>query len=291
MQNDQQAQLNERNAQLDQATRLSLAIFGLLGASSLILFCSFGYFMNRYLTELRLAHESTRDHKNRLEEFYAILAHELRSPITSIKGALSLMAGGMAGELTDMTRELVQLSTDEINRMLRLINELLDLKKIEEGQFELKLTTVDAQDLVAKSFNGMHWMAQEAQIRLIEQLPGKVMVRCDEDRIIQVLTNLISNAIKFSRPDSDVSVIVESGASSVKFIVKDQGQGIPEDRQHKVFQKFQQLGIAAQNDYKGTGLGLAISKSIVEVHGGTIGFDSKPGIGSTFWLTLPLASS
>jgi signal transduction histidine kinase len=282
----EQMQLQEQNDRLDATTQKCLAAFAILAICAVSLFSAFGIFMQRYLAGLRTAHQELTDHKNRLEEFYAILAHELRTPITSIRGSLGLMANNLAGPLSEEAQLLVKISNDESDRMLRLINELLDLKKIEEGKFELNLTTVAPEVLVSKTVDGLSGMAQDAHIKLVGEVHSTKPISCDEDRIVQVLTNLISNAIKFSGPETNVAVIVEDNDTQVRFSVRDEGPGIPADKQHKLFQKFQELGTPSK--HRGTGLGLAISKSIVEVHGGHIGFESKVGVGSIFWLDLPI---
>lgn len=279
--------LQTRNALLDRNTENCFRIFLLLGICAIGLFCAFGYFMRRYVSELMTAHEALTDHKNRLEEFYAVLAHELRTPITSIKGSLSLMSGGLAGELTEEAGELVSLAQGETERMLRLINELLDLKKIEEGKFDLNLSLTQPDQLVSKTVNGIQGMAREAGIKIVEQVKTNPPIRCDEDRIVQVLTNFISNALKFSPRDTVVEVSVDASSDQIKFSIRDQGPGIPVNQQDKLFKKFQQLD-GSHSTHKGTGLGLAISKSIAEIHGGSVGFITEVGQGSTFWLSLPL---
>lgn len=249
--------------------------------------------VTRNLTEQRRntekiteAYTLVTQQKDRLEEFYAILAHELRSPLTSIGGALGLIAGGLAGPVAEESEELIAISRAETERMLRLINELLDLKKIEEGKFDLLLADVRPGQVVSKALKGLQGMAHAAEVELIEHVNENMLVRCDEDKIVQILTNLISNAIKFSPPNSFVEVSVDTCPPEIRFSVKDQGPGIPENRQDKLFEKFYQVQVN-QGVFKGTGLGLAIARSIAELHGGTIGFDSHPDSGTTFWLSLP----
>ena len=226
-----------------------------------------------------------KETEQRLREFYAILSHELRSPLTSIRGSLSLIQGGRVGEVPHRLAELVSIAQSEVDRLLRLINDLLDLKKVEAGQLSLNLQMVQPQTIVSNALNALHGMAAEAYVNPIQHVNTSLPIRCDEDRITQVLTNLISNAIKFSPPNSNVDIFVEQEGQKVRFSVKDSGPGIPADQRHKLFQKFQQIeGI--RSGYKGTGLGLAIARSLIEGHGGTIGFDSEEDVGSTFWFCV-----
>jgi signal transduction histidine kinase len=222
----------------------------------------------------------------RLSEFYALLSHELRTPLTSIRGSMDLIQNGVVGELPVRAKALVTIAQDESARMLRLINELLDLTKIEAGQMSFKFASILAQTLVEKTINGVGGLSREAGVTVLARVTTEAIVYCDEDRIVQVLTNFLSNAIKFSPRDSEVHVDVVDDGGFVKFSVVDTGPGITKEQMAKLFMKFQQL-TSTKSEYKGTGLGLAITKSIVEQHGGETGVDSEVGKGSTFWFTLP----
>ncbi len=282
--------LQAQTALLDSRTKQFVVTFIWLAIGAIAVFCGFAFFISLYLTELNIAHELVSNQKNRLEEFYAILAHELRSPLTSIRGSLGLVAGGICGAMPDQAKELITISQSETERMLRLINELLDIKKIEEGKFDLVLALVLPSQVISKTLEGLQGMAHMAEIKLVKQIKADTPVSCDEDKIVQVLTNLISNAIKFSTPNTSVEVSVDAGLAEIRFSVRDHGPGIPEDQRDKLFQKFHQIE-GTRSAHKGTGLGLAISKSITELHGGNIGFDSQPGIGTTFWFCLPAVDS
>ncbi|MBY0550809.1 MAG: PAS domain S-box protein [Candidatus Obscuribacterales bacterium] len=223
----------------------------------------------------------------RVSEFYSTVSHELRTPLTSIRGSLGLIEGGLAGQISEKGLKLVKIARTESDRLIRLINDILDIRKIEAGMFDLKMTTVDMETLVTRTIEGIKGMAVDAGVNLRARIDTTGPSECDEDRVIQVLTNLVSNAIKFSSKGSDVVIKLEPGQSNTfKFSVIDNGIGIPKDQMHKLFGKFQQLDQTDSRKKGGTGLGLAITKAIVERHGGTIGVESTPGEGTCFWFEL-----
>ncbi|CAN5719206.1 hypothetical protein BH10CYA1_BH10CYA1_57840 [soil metagenome] len=233
----------------------------------------------------------TKEAERRVSEFYSTVSHELRTPLTSIRGSLGLMEGGLTGVIPEKTLKMVKIARSECDRLIRLINDILDLQKIEAGMIELKRSDVETDQLVERTVEGLKGMAQTLNINLIADKRTSGVVNCDQDRIIQVLTNLVSNAIKFSPADADVVISVEQGAdNSLKFCVRDNGPGIPPAQAHKLFARFQQLDQSDSRQKGGTGLGLAITKAIVEEHNGQIGVDSELGKGATFWFSLPSVS-
>ncbi|NOK16646.1 ATP-binding protein [Corallococcus carmarthensis] len=220
-------------------------------------------------------------------EFVSTVSHELRTPLTSIRGSLGLLENGIVGELPSQALDMVRIARTNTERLIRLINDILDLEKMESGMLELKLQPQTAQDLVEATLAGVQGMAETAHVTLRSDVEGAPQVKGDRDRLIQVLTNLVSNAIKFSPQGSSVVVAAGfTGDGRVRFSVTDQGSGIPEEKLPRLFGRFQQLDASDTRSKGGTGLGLAISQAIVEQHGGRIEVNSPPGQGATFHFTL-----
>ncbi|WP_224242337.1 ATP-binding protein [Hyalangium gracile] len=220
-------------------------------------------------------------------EFVSTVSHELRTPLTSIRGSLGLMEGGVLGELPEPVQEMVRIARTNTERLIRLINDILDLEKIESGKLELRLQSVEVEELVEATFSGLQGMADAAKVKLSSSVHGAGQVRADRDRLIQVLTNLVSNAIKFSPAHSVVEIQAARDMQGlVRIAVKDQGPGIPPDKHAKLFGKFQQLDSSDTRSKGGTGLGLAISQAIIEQHGGHIEVHSEAGQGATFTFSL-----
>ena len=217
-------------------------------------------------------------------EFIAVASHELRTPMTSIKGSVDLILSGLAGPISADTEELLEISKKSCDRLIRMINEILDISKIEAGQIKLDLVRADLTESVERSIRGVKPLADSTNVslRLVrpERLPH---VEVDRDRIEQVVTNLLSNAIKFSPSDGEVRVELASENGWVTCAVVDQGAGISEEDLPKVFGKFQQVGGHRKG---GTGLGLAITQAFVSQHRGKIWAESRVGEGSRFIFAL-----
>lgn len=229
-----------------------------------------------------------KEAEKRVSEFYSTVSHELRSPLTSIRGSLGLIESGLVGEVSEEASTFVTIARIESDRLIRLINSILDLRKIEAGKMELKYQKTKVADLLQSTVASLAGMAHEAHVTLLTAPSCDDEIQLDRDRIIQVLTNLVSNSIKFSKEHSTVVVKAERQSECIYFSVADEGAGIAARDLSKLFGKFQQLDSTDSRSQGGTGLGLAISKALVEQHGGEIGVESEPGKGSKFWFTVPI---
>jgi PAS domain S-box-containing protein len=226
--------------------------------------------------------------EKRVNEFYSTVSHELRTPLTSIRASLGLLEGGLAGDLSEKAVKLVSIARMESDRLIRLINDILDIRKIEAGKMELKLQRTRPRKLIDATISSIQGIADEAGVKLTADVQTDAVLNCDSDRMIQVITNLVSNAIKFSPRGSEISVKVRNTIDMCRFSVIDNGPGISADQMPKLFGLFQQLDSSDSRPKGGTGLGLAICKAIVEQHGGKVGVNSNVGVGSTFYFDLPL---
>jgi PAS domain S-box-containing protein len=242
--------------------------------------------------------QSFRDVSERLEmdeikrQFVSVVSHELRTPLTSIKGSLQMLDSGFMGPLSDEQQELVSMAVANSERLGQLVNDILDLERLDAGRMPLTPVEVSALALAQDSINGITGAAHAAGIRLAVEPPvdgACVDVVVDPHRMIQVLTNLLGNAIKFSERGSTILVQVARVDDAVSIGVVDRGRGIPEDQLASVFERFGQVDSGDARRGSGTGLGLAIAREIVERSGGTIAVESVLGEGSTFIVTIPAA--
>jgi PAS domain S-box-containing protein len=219
------------------------------------------------------------------DEFVSVVSHELRTPLTSIRGSLGLLAGGVYGTLPPEASEMLDLAVDNTDRLVRLVNDILDLERLRAGQVALELDVVDLTELAARAVAGVASATPNGvQVRVSG---SPVRVRADADRVMQVVTNLVGNAIKFSDPDGVVDVRTSSVDGEGVLDVTDHGRGIPADLLERIFDRFQQVDASDAREKGGTGLGLAIARSIVEQHGGRIWATSTEGQGATFSVALP----
>jgi PAS domain S-box-containing protein len=253
------------------------------------------------------------------DEFVSVVSHELRTPLTSIRGSLGLLLTGKLGDLSEEGKRFLQIAVSNTDRLVRLINDILDLERLKSGKIGLSLEVCNLGTLMTQATEVMQAMAEKAGVTLIVQ-PVDFQLKVDGDRILQTLTNLVSNAIKFSEPGCRVWLSAElvqhkalaanksqgsnstysyessSPTSRSSFIttphlliqVKDQGRGIPENKLESIFERFQQVDASDSRQKGGTGLGLAICRSILQQHGGEIWVESELGKGSTFFLALPI---
>lgn len=225
-----------------------------------------------------------------VNEFFSTVSHELRTPLSAVKGSLRLIEGGLAGKISNEARELLDIALSSCERLIRLVNDILDLRKIEAGKIDLNLDDVNATELVQEVLQGLSSYAENHGVTLESDLPERLDLEADHDRVVQVMTNLVGNAIKFSGSGSTIKVQVKQfpGSNSARFWVEDNGPGIPKNKQHLLFMKFKQLDASDTRRQDGTGLGLAICKAIVGQHHGKIGVESEEGEGAIFWFELPL---
>ncbi len=235
------------------------------------------------------------------DEFISIVSHELRTPLTSIHGSLKLLATGRLGHLYPEGEQMLEIADENTDRLVRLVNDVLDLQSMESGLVSLDSEICDAGNLIRQASEAMQGLAQQHSIILKYSLVS-LSVYANSDYILQTLTNLISNAIKFSSAGDTVYLTASADddpafppmadpslSNAVLFQVQDQGRGIPPDKLESIFGRFQQIDASDSRQKGGTGLGLAICQQIIERHGGKIWAESTLGKGSIFYFTLPRA--
>ncbi|MBF2063122.1 MAG: PAS domain S-box protein [Calothrix sp. C42_A2020_038] len=229
------------------------------------------------------------------DEFVSVVSHELRTPLTSISGALDLLASGILQSQPQEAQRMLNIAANNTDRLVRLINDILDIERIESGKIQMTKQICNVADLMIESVEVIEEMAELAEVK-ISVSPLVAQIWADGDRIIQVFTNLLSNAIKYSPPGSTVWLSAEiqenneefSPSRHILFKVQDQGRGIPADKIESIFERFQQVDASDSRQKGGTGLGLAICRSILQHHNGQIWAESILGQGSTFFFTLPV---
>ncbi len=251
------------------------------------------------------------------DEFISIVSHELRTPLTSIRGSLGLLATGILNDAPAEMHRMIEIAALDTERLVRLVNDILDLERLSSGKIALDLTICQTLDLMQRALEVMAPSAIEANVTLVISSTTAIAVWADSDRLMQTLTNLLSNAIKFSSPGGTVTLTARLISSppvllnstgfltksaeltprrpsltkfqepQVLFQVQDQGRGIPVDKLETIFGRFQQVDASDARLKGGTGLGLTICQSIVQQHGGTIWVESRIGEGSTFFFTIP----
>jgi len=241
-----------------------------------------GYaFIARDITEQR-AVERMKD------DFLSMVSHELRTPLTAIRGALGLAAGGVAGDIPEALGELLQIAHANTDRLLRIVNDILDIHRLESGALTLHLEPTDVLAVVHRAADLTRPFSSEHGVTLhAPEAAAPAMVMGDFDRLVQVVVNLVSNAVKYSSSGGRVALDVSPRPDVVRLTVTDHGPGIPEDFRPRIFQKFAQASTGNMHR-GGTGLGLAIVKALVDLHGGRAGFDTTLGQGTTFFVDLPL---
>jgi PAS domain S-box-containing protein len=228
-----------------------------------------------------------KEAEKRISEFYSVISHELRTPLASIRGSLRLIESGVLAPSSAEAAELVQVARESADRLIRLVNDILDLKKIESGKMELHRTEIDVVELVSEAIQSLAGLAQESSVSLVYDPVPLGCLNADWDKTTQIITNLLSNAIKYSPEGGQVVVTAAPSNDFLRIGVEDNGPGISPEDIDKLFAKFQQLDKSDRRHLSGTGLGLAITKALVEQQGGTIGIESTVGSGSRFWFEIP----
>ena len=243
------------------------------------------------LTVLRDITEQ-RDAERVRQEFTSTISHELRSPLTAIKGAMGLILSGAAGELTDKSQKLVSMAYRNADRLVLIVNDMLDLDKIADGAMILDNRDVDLETVATDAIEAVSGFQGLFSVDIIVDVaePGLVST-VDPNRMVQVIVNLLSNAIKFSSAGSTVTLRISRQGAANRISVIDTGEGIPDDAQPTLFDRFVQIGAKHRAATGGTGLGLSIVKAIVDLQGGEIHFESSVGVGTTFHVDLPCAEN
>ncbi len=242
---------------------------------------------------LQLSHRSELDTLK--DEFISTVSHELRTPLTSIRGALGLLSSGIIGDVDAKALNLLRIAVTNTDRLIRLINDILDLERMESGRAPLQIRRCSLRDLAQQAIDTMTPMADANSVHLALEpssiahvaYPESLFFDGDSDRILQVLTNLLSNAIKFSPVASTVRVYTEATSDSILLKVVDEGRGIPSDKLDTIFDRFQQIEPSDARQKGGTGLGLAICRSIVQQHSGSVWAQRNLGPGTTLYVMLP----
>ncbi|MFB2939378.1 PAS domain S-box protein [Aerosakkonemataceae cyanobacterium BLCC-F154] len=228
-------------------------------------------------------------------EFVSIVSHELRTPLTSMQAALSLLSENIVDPTSETGQNVIQIAAEGVERLVRLVNDILDLERLESGKIRLEKSCCDPAQIVKIAIDQMQEMANQERVKLSTKIDS-CPIYADGDRLLQVLINLLSNAIKFSIENSTVWLKIKRiqtpektlSSTQLQFSIKDQGRGIPSDKLETIFERFHQIDASDSREKGGTGLGLAISRSIIQQHGGKIWVESVLGKGSTFYFTLPI---
>ena len=225
-------------------------------------------------------------------EFISTVSHEIRTPLTSIRGSIGLINGGACGDISPKVQEIITIASNNTDRLLLLINDILDIQKIESGELEMKFEDMDILPILNQSIeDNIAYAKQYGVTFVLQPIKSDLYIHADKDRLMQVMANLLSNASKFSHENGVVEISASlQDKDKIKISITDHGQGIPKEFHSKIFGKFSQSDSSDTRQKGGTGLGLNITKAIIEKHGGTIGFNSDADEGTTFYFELPISS-
>lgn len=240
------------------------------------------------ITAYKKAQEEAKAVLEMKDEFISTVSHELRTPLAISKQAISLFSRGVLGEINDKQKEIIAIAGASLDRLGLLINDILDVSKMEAGHMELRKEKLDIVPVIKDIYRDWQLIAEVNKIRLKLAVPQtRLQLPIDKMRLTQILNNLINNAFKFTPPEGTVTIAVEEDDQGVTFSVRDTGPGIPPENLAMLFKKFVQLHRGTISGSQGTGLGLHIVKSLVELHGGRVGVKSEPGKETVFYFTLP----
>lgn len=221
-------------------------------------------------------------------EFVSVVSHELRTPLTSIRGALGILASGIYDVLSNKSQNLIKLAINNCDRLSRLINDILDIEKINAGKMKFSFQKLNLTNLIKETVEANKALAESKKIKINFMADEEIFLTGDNDRLIQVMTNLLSNAIRYSPPNEAITVKQTKNCKHVRVSVMDQGPGVPDAFKSKIFQEFSQADSSDIRQKSGTGLGLSICKAIIENHDGKIAFENSPTAGANFYFELPL---
>lgn len=225
-------------------------------------------------------------------DFVSTVSHELRTPLTSIGGSLGLIVGGAAGTINDRANRLVEIASSNTQRLIRLVDDILDIEKLQSGHMVFRFSDANLDDVVEQALAANHAFAAKFGIELHRIGPAcNALVRADVDRVNQAITNLLSNAVKFSPAGSRVDISTSRTHQGVRLSVSDSGPGIPEEFRSRIFDRFAQADTSDMREKGGSGLGLSIVRRIMDRHGGQVSFDSNPDIGTSFHLDFHVVPS
>jgi PAS domain S-box-containing protein len=247
-----------------------------------------GILVTAAIRDISVRNRQTARVKRLKDEFIATVSHELRTPLTSIAGALAVLNTSAAGKLPETASRFITIAYNNSQRLVRLINDILDIEKIESGKVTCLREPVDVRSVLEQAMEDTRAYAKSYGVRIrLDSSTNLCELQSDADWLVQIVTNLLSNAIKFSPQGGEVEIAVEKRNGATRISVRDHGPGIPDDFKHEIFEKFAQADSSDTRQKGGTGLGLSIVKQMVTRLGGEVGFDDAPGGGTIFYVDFP----